>query len=64
MCNISQAFATMSAQNILDHHSGCKAKCVKECTEHEGPIKAPMKKKSQGQKETSQSHGLDAAKKS
>ena len=53
--------AGMSAQSILSHCLGCKAKCNKECVEHEGLTKAPKKKKSQGQKETSQSHGLDNA---
>ena len=62
MCNICQAFTGMPAQNILDHYSGCKAKGNKECAEHEGPMKAPKKKKSWGQKEMSQSHGPGTAK--
>ena len=64
VCNIWQAFAGMSAQSVLDHHSGCKAKYNKECVEHEGAMKAHKKKKSQRQKEVSESHGSDAAKKS
>ena len=64
MCDICQAFTSMSAKTILDHHSGCKAKCDKEYVEHEGPTKAPKKKKSWGQKETFQLHGPDAAKQS
>ena len=64
MCNICWAFAGMSAQSILDHCSGCKAIHDKECVEHEGPMKAPKKKKFCAQKETSQSHGPDTAKKS
>ena len=64
MCNICQAFAGMSAKSILDHHSGFKAKHSKECVEHEGPTKAPKKKKSWAEKETCQSHGQDPAKKS
>ena len=63
VCDICQAFASMSAQSILDHHLGCKARCNKEHAEHEVLTKAP-KKKSRGQKETSQLHGPDAAKKS
>ena len=55
ICDMCQAFASMSTQNILDHHSGCKAKCDKECAEHEGPTKThKKKKKSQGLKEASQ----------
>ena len=61
MCNICQAFADMSTQSILDHNTGCKAKCDKECLECEGPMKAPKKKKSLGQKETLQSHSSDVA---
>ena len=65
MCHICRAFASRSAQSILDHSSGCKAKCDKECEECEGPTKAPKrKKKPQGQKEASHSHGPHAAKKS
>ena len=64
MCNICQAFAGMSTQSILDHHSGCKAKCDKEHAACEGPAKTPKKKKSQSQKEVSQLHGLNATKKS
>ena len=61
MCDICRAFAGMSTQSILDHCSGCKAKCNKEPAEHGEPMKAPKrKKKSQGQKEASKSHGLDA----
>ena len=64
-CDICHVFASMSAQSILDHCSGCKVKYNKECAEHEGPTKAPKKKKvSWGQKEVSQSHGPDTAKKS
>ena len=37
ICEICWAFAGMSAQSILDHHFRCKAKCDKECVEHEGP---------------------------
>ena len=35
-CYICRSFASMNAQSILDHCSGCKAKCDKECAEHEG----------------------------
>ena len=45
MCYICQAFISMSAQSILDHHSGCKGKHVKEYAECEGPMKAPKRKK-------------------
>ena len=34
-CNLYKMFASMSAQSILEHHSVCKAKCAKECTEQE-----------------------------
>ena len=65
VCNIYKAFAGMFTQSILGHHSGCKVKHDKECREHEGYAKAHNKKsKSQGQKEASQPHGSDAAKKS
>ena len=47
----------MNAQNILDHHSECKAKNDKECMEWEGREKAKKshkkKFKSWGQKEMS-----------
>ena len=64
MCEICQAFASMSTQSVLDHHSGSKAKCNKEYVESERPTKAPKKKKSWGQKEMSQSQSPDAAKQS
>ena len=63
VCNICLEFASMSAQRVLDHQSGCKTKCNKESAEHEGPMKAPKKRMSWGLKETSQSHGPDATKK-
>ena len=62
MCDICQVFTGMSTQSILDHLSGCKGKCDKEHVVCEGSINTPKKKKSQGQKEMSQSHGPDAAK--
>ena len=50
----------MYAQNIPDCHSGCKSKCDKEHTEHEGyeKLEQPHKKKpkSWGQKEASKLH--------
>ena len=46
VCKICQALTGMSTQNILDHHSGCKEKHDKEHVKHEGPSKAPKKKKS------------------
>ena len=65
VCNVCWAFVSMFTESILDHHSGYKVKPDKECAKCEGPTKAPKKKKmSQGQKEASQSHGPDAAKKS
>ena len=69
MCNICWAFASMTAQSILDHHLGCKAKHNKEHMECEGHEKAQRshkkkKSKSQGQKGMSESLGSDAAKKS
>ena len=36
MCNLCKPFASMSTQSIFDHHSGCKARHVKKCTEQEG----------------------------
>ena len=35
-CDLHKLFASMSAQSILEHHSGCKARCTKECAEQEG----------------------------
>ena len=35
-CDLCKSFASMSVQCILEHHSGCKAKCAKECAEQEG----------------------------
>ena len=35
-CNLCKSFTSMSAQSILEHHSGCKAKHMKECAEQEG----------------------------
>ena len=64
MCDICQAFAGISVQSILDHCSGCKAKWNKEHVGHEGSMKAPKKKKSWGQKKSSQSHSPDTAKRS
>ena len=34
-CNICKSFASMCAQSILDHCSGCKAKCTKEHAEQD-----------------------------
>ena len=62
-CDKCQAFCSMSTQSILDHHWGWKAKHDKEHVKCEGPTKARNRKKSQGQKDVSQSHGPDAAKK-
>ena len=39
VCDICRLITGMTAQGILDHHSGCKAKHDKECAEHEGPEK-------------------------
>ena len=42
----------MSAQSILEHHTGCKAKCTKECAEQEGhEVKKSQKKKSKAQEQ-------------
>ena len=35
VCNICWAFTNMTAQNVLDHCSGSKVKCDKECIEHD-----------------------------
>ena len=40
MCDLCKSFVSMSAQSFLDHCSGCKAKCAKECAEQEGHEKA------------------------
>ena len=40
LCDICQSFANMNALNIMDHHSGCKAKHDKECAGQEGQEKA------------------------
>ena len=36
MFDIKRLFTGMDGQSSLDQHSGCNAKCDKECTEHEG----------------------------
>ena len=36
VCNICQLFASMNAQSVLDHHSGCTTKHDKECMEQGG----------------------------
>ena len=41
-CNLCKSFASMSAQSILDHCSGCKAKHAKEHAGQEGCRKAKM----------------------
>ena len=49
----------------LNITQGARQNVTRKCVECEGPTKAiKRKKKSQGQKEASQSHGTDAAKKS
>ena len=40
VCDICQMFASMSAQNVLNHQAKYKAKCNKECTECKGHEKA------------------------
>ena len=35
-CDLCKLFTSMSAQSVLEHHSGCKAKCMKEHAEQEG----------------------------
>ena len=50
VCEICQAFTHLSAQNILDHYLGCKARCDKDFAESEGHMKAPKKKKSRGKR--------------
>ena len=35
-CDFCKVFTSMSAQSILEHCSGCKAKHAKECAEQEG----------------------------
>ena len=53
VCNLCKSFASMSPQSVLEHHSGCKAKCAKECAEQEGNEKARKlhKKKSKAQEQ-------------
>ena len=52
------AFAGMSAQTILDHCSGSRAKCDKEHVECMKGLRKPLRERSLcGQKETSWSHG-------
>ena len=34
--DLCKSYASMSAQSVLEHHSGCKAKCAKEHAEQEG----------------------------
>ena len=68
VCDIYRLFASMNAQSILGHHSGCKAKCNKEYAEYEGhkKVKKSHKKKSKswGQKEVSQLPRSDVTKES
>ena len=56
MCYLCKSFS-MSAQSVLDHHLGCKAKHAKEHAEQEGQekVKKLHKKKSKSweQKKTS-----------
>ena len=40
VCDVCQSFASMNTQHILDHCSGCKAKCNIECMEKEEQEKA------------------------
>ena len=46
-CDIFKSFASMSAQSILEHCSGCKAKYAKECREQEGHEAKSHTRKSQ-----------------
>ena len=50
-CNLCKSFSSMSAQSILEHHSGCKAKCVKEHGEQEGHKVQKLNKKSKTQQQ-------------
>ena len=36
VCDLCKSFASMSTQSVLEHHSGCKVKHARECTEQEG----------------------------
>ena len=63
MCDICQAFTDMSAQCPWPSLR-VQGKTHKEHVKHEGAYKTPKKKKSQGQKKMSQSHGPDATKQS
>ena len=51
VCEVCQSFASMNTQHILDHHSGCKAKCDRDCMEQERQekMKKLHKKKSKSQ---------------
>ena len=42
VCNICCAFAAMSILSIVDHHSGCQAKCNKECVKG---LQKPLQKR-------------------
>ena len=43
VCDICWLFACMNAQVVLEHCSGCKAKCDKEHIEQEGQEKVAQK---------------------
>ena len=44
-CGLCKLFTSMSAQSILEHHSGCTAKCTKEHEEQEGHKAKKLHKK-------------------
>ena len=51
-CDLCKSFTSMSAQSILEHHTGSKAKYTKECAAHEGhKAKKSHKKKSKAQEQ-------------
>ena len=47
--DLCKSFASTSAQSIVEHSSGCKARCAKEHTEQEGSVAKKSHKKSKVQ---------------
>ena len=55
-CDLCKSFTSMSAQSILDHCSGCKAKCTEEHTEQEGHEKAKKSHKKKSKSREQEKH--------
>ena len=62
-CTLCKSFASMSTQSVLEHCSGCKAKCTKEHAEQKGnkKVRRSHNKKSKAQEQQKTSQSLDQA---